>query len=370
VLRIDRPTTSNYPTPDQLTRHKSSITLSLKEAGGVALFKELARSADVVIDPYRPGVLEKLGIGPDALRALNPRLIVARLTGFRRDGIYKDMAGHDINYIALSGVLAMLGREGEKPYAPGNLLADFAGGGLMCFVGILLALLYRIRSGRGQVVEANMVDGSSYLASMPRFAMQFPVWNGPRGTNVLDGGCPWYDTYETKDRLYIAVGCLEPQFYDAFIRGLKLDIKSLPNRDDRDNWPELRKQFEASIQSKTRAEWEDIFNGTDACVTPVLSFAELKSRDFQLRPPVDLTDAPGLAVSANKDTSHSAQHQNQTRRGQGGGVKGEGYISQGLVPGRGAEGILKSWLGFEKGKQYDVIDGGHVLLSKGVKARL
>jgi alpha-methylacyl-CoA racemase len=150
-------------------------------------------------------VLEKAGLSPqDVMLKINPRLVVARMTGFRRDGKYKDMAGHDINYIAVSGVLSMLGRQHEKPYPPGNIVGDFGGGGAVCFMGILMALLGRERTGRGQVVEANMVDGSAYLASMPRLCMKTPMWNGPRGTNTLDGGCPYYDTYETKDGKYMA----------------------------------------------------------------------------------------------------------------------------------------------------------------------
>jgi alpha-methylacyl-CoA racemase len=159
-----------------------------------------------VIDPFRPGVLEKAGLSPEhVLLKLNPRLIVARMTGFRRDGKYSQMAGHDINYLAVSGVLSLLGRKGEKPYAPGNILGDFAGGGAMCFLGIVLALFSREKSGRGQIVEANMVDGSAILAAYPRFGLKTPTWNGERGTNLLDGGSPFYDTYETKDGKFMAV---------------------------------------------------------------------------------------------------------------------------------------------------------------------
>ncbi|KAK7545142.1 CoA-transferase family III domain-containing protein [Phyllosticta citribraziliensis] len=212
VIRIDRaaaPSTAGpppAPTPDQLTRRKTSISVDLKSSGGVALIKALIPHVDVVIDPYRPGVLEAAGLCPTAvLRSLNPRLIVARMTGFRRDGKYAAMAGHDINYLAVAGVLGMLGRRGEKPYAPGNILGDFAGGGAVCFVGILLALLERMRSGLGQVVEANMVDGSAFMATFPRLAMRGPMWDRERGDNVLDGGCPYYDTYETKDGKFMAV---------------------------------------------------------------------------------------------------------------------------------------------------------------------
>ena len=212
VIRIDRATKFSHsseeetPTGDSLTRHKSSIAVDMKSPAGIDLIKSLLPHVDVVIDPFRPGVLEKLGLGPkEVMLQINPRIIVARMTGFRRDGKYKDMAGHDINYIAVSGVLSLFGRAHEKPYPPGNVVGDFAGGGAMCFLGILLALINRGRTGRGQVVEANMVDGSTYLATMPRLGIKRPIWSGKRGTNTLDGGCPYYDTYETKDGKYMAV---------------------------------------------------------------------------------------------------------------------------------------------------------------------
>lgn len=206
VLRLDRASVIPHPTSDQLTRRKTSICVDLKSPAGLALIKKIIPKIDIVIDPFRPGVLEKAGLGPqDVLLKLNPQLIVARMTGFRRDGKYKDMAGHDINYIAVSGVLSMFGRQGEKPYPPGNVVGDFAGGGAMCFLGILLALLARDKDGFGQVVEANMVDGSAILATMPRLGMKTQVWSAERGTNMLDGGAPFYDTYETKDRKYMAV---------------------------------------------------------------------------------------------------------------------------------------------------------------------
>jgi alpha-methylacyl-CoA racemase len=211
VLRLDRAFPNSHsnspppPTPDVLSRRKTSISVDMKSPAGIDLIKSLLPHVDVVIDPFRPGVLEKLGLGPeDVMLKTNPRLIVARMTGFRRDGKYKMMAGHDINYIAVSGVLSMLGRKGEKPYAPGNIIGDFAGGGAMCFLGILLALISREKSGRGQVVEANMVDGSQYLATMPRLSTKRANWGGERGTNLLDGGCPFYDTYETADGKHMA----------------------------------------------------------------------------------------------------------------------------------------------------------------------
>ena len=369
VLRIDRPTSSKEPTPDLLTRRKSSLPVSLKQQKGAALFRQLVRNADVLIDPYRPGVLEKLGFAPEILLQLNPRLIIARLTGFRRDGPYKDMAGHDINYIGLAGALAMLGRKGDKPYAPGNLLADFAGGGLMCFAGILLALYQRTQSGRGQVVEANMVDGVAHLATFPRFAMNSILWGSPRGQNLLDGGCPWYDTYETKDALFVAVGCLEPQFYTAFLEGLGLSSNDIPPREDPSKWPQLRTIFSSRFRSRSRSEWEDIFDGTDACVTPILSYPELKERDFKIRPAVHLSQSPGFEVGSN-DSSKSADLGRSDQKSQTSDADGGAYHGQGLIPGDRGENTLKEWMGWTKGKQYDIVDGGGVLLDNHIKSNL
>ena len=174
--------------------------------------KEILCQADVLIEPFRPGVLEALGLDPKELVARNKRLVVARLTGFRREGKYSAMAGHDINYLAVSGVLGQLGRRDGPPYAPANILADFAGGGLMCAFGVVMALMARTRTGMGQVVESNMVDGVAYLASMMRLGLKTPVWDQPRGENVLDGGCPWYDVYECKDKGYMAVGAWNRSF--------------------------------------------------------------------------------------------------------------------------------------------------------------
>ena len=319
--------------------------------------KSLLKHADVVIDPFRPGVLEKLNLGPDVLQAINPRIILGRMTGFRRDGKYKDMAGHDINYIAVSGALAMLGRKGEKPLPPANILGDFAGGGAVLFQGILLALLARERSGRGQVVEANMVDGSAYLATFPRMLTKTPMWSRPRGENTLDSGCPYYDTYETRDGRYMAVGALEPQFFAELLTGLGLAGKGIEKtREDRDTWPALKESFTRIFKSKTRAEWEKVFDHTDACCTPVLDYRELEkdpSREGDQRPSVTLRGTPSLAVSkgdASRDPS----------TGSGEGVKGEGYVGTTLYPGQGGEETLNQWLGWKRGKDFDVQNGGLV----------
>ncbi|KAI6717298.1 hypothetical protein JHW43_000201 [Diplocarpon mali] len=366
VLRIDRAipniTHSNSselppPTADLLTRHKSSIAVDLKHASGVEFLKSLIPYTDIVIDPFRPGILEKLGLGPGVLLSINSKLIVGRMTGFRRDGRYKDMAGHDINYIAVSGALSMFGRKGEKPLAPANILGDFAGGGAVLFQGILLALLVREKNGKGQVVEANMVDGSSYLTTFPRMLQKFPMWNKPRGENVLDSGCPWYDTYETKDMKYMSVGALEPQFFAALLKGLGLSGKGIEqSRHDPSTWPELRATFTRIFKAKNRTEWERVFDKTDACCTPILEHWELEtdpSREGDQRPAVTLRETPSLAVSKGPISRDPST-------GQGPGVEGEGYTGAALYPGQGGEETLKQWLGWKRGKDFDVESGGLV----------
>lgn len=309
----------------------------------------------MLIDPFRPGVLEKAGLDPETvLLKINPRLIVARMTGFRRDGKYKDMAGHDINYIAVSGVLSLFGRKGEKPYPPGNVIGDFAGGGAMCFLGILLALLAREKNGFGQVVEANMVDGSAVLATMPRLGLKNDVWKRERGTNMLDGGAPFYDTYETSDGKFMAVGAIEPQFYAALLKGLQLKPSDLPgDRDNRADWPKLKEFFAGVFKMKSRKEWEDIFDGTDACCTPVLTHAELEAQGHEQRPAVTLKRSPALAVQEGSGEREAAT-------GQGIGIKGSGWSENGLKPGHGGDKTLATWMGWKKGRQYDEEKGGLV----------
>ncbi|KAK1835386.1 CoA-transferase family III domain-containing protein [Podospora conica] len=367
VLRIDRlpsnPAAAPLPTSDQLTRRKASLAVDLKSPSGIALIHRLIPTTDILIDPFRPGVLESLSLGPSTLLALNPRLIYARLTGFRRDGAYAPLAGHDINYLAVSGALSLLGRSHEKPYAPVNLLADFAGGALPLVIGVLLALVSRATTGRGQVVEANMVDGAAYLATFPRFALKTPVGGRPRGENLLDGGCPFYDTYETAVAgEYVAVGALEPQFYAQLLAGLGLDgdVRFAGVRQgDREGWEVMRGEFERIFRTKTRAEWERVFAGTDACVTPVLGYAELErgeGREGDQRPVVGLGETPLLAVVKGADGK---------RQGQGEGVEGEGYIGTTLAPGEGGVKVLEEWMGWKEGGDFEVAaDGGVVLKDK------
>ncbi|MEU7001755.1 CaiB/BaiF CoA-transferase family protein [Nonomuraea sp. NPDC046570] len=270
VLRIDRvASVTDAPRRDVMDRGKRTIGLDLKSPEGVAAFKELAQHADVVIEVFRPGVAERLGIGPEDLRAANPRLIYGRMTGWGQEGPLAPTAGHDIDYIAVSGVLSMLGRAGGKPTPPINILGDFAGGGLMLAYGVLLALVERQATGAGRVVDAAMVDGASVLFAM--FYQAGGHW-GPRGTNLLDTGAPMYDTYETADGEYVAVGSLEPQFWDAMVA--LMELTDLPDRNDPKQWPALRARLEEAFRSRTRAEWEAVFEGSDACVSPVLSMAE------------------------------------------------------------------------------------------------
>lgn len=305
--------------------------MNLKSPGGLSLLKTLLKDVDVFLDPYRPGVLEALGLGPIELLAWNRRLIIARLTGFRRDGKYAKMAGHDINYLAVSGVLSQLGRKSEAPYPPANILADFAGGGLMCAFGILMALLAREKTGQGQVVESNMVDGSAYLGTFMRFATKTPLWNKPRGENTLDGGSPFYDVYECKDGGYMAVGALEPQFFTKLIEGLQLDHGYGRKQHDRSAWPAMRTAFHAKFLEKTRKQWDAVFDGKDACCTPVLGQAELEEARYEQRPAVGLTNTPGLGVKQE-----------------------EGWTSLGLAPGSGGEEVLKSWLGWRRDRNFRV----------------
>ncbi|KAH0591959.1 hypothetical protein MHUMG1_10334 [Metarhizium humberi] len=368
VIRIDRASdTRSLPTADALTRHKASISVDLKSPPGTSFIKELvSRGADVLIDPFRPGVLEKLGLGPSVLLALNPRLVYARLTGFRRDGRYAAMAGHDINYLAVSGALSLLGRAADTPHPPTNILADFAGGGANLFQGILLALLARQTTGRGQVVEANMVDGSAYLATFPRLGLKSGVGARGRGRNLLDGGCPYYETYETKDGKYYSVGALEPQFFRLLVEGMGLAGRGLEEkRFDFDEWPAMRALFESTFRQKTRAEWEAIFDGTDACAAPVLEYQELESdaaREGDQRPSVTLRGTPCLAIK-----QRPAGHSDPVTHGQGAGVPGDGYEGEPLAPGDGGQQALEKWLGWQKGREYDVHKGAYILTKGGSK---
>ncbi|XP_002714167.1 alpha-methylacyl-CoA racemase isoform X1 [Oryctolagus cuniculus] len=272
VVRVDRPGSSGDVS--RLSRGKRSLVLDLQRPQGVSVLRRLCARADVLLEPFRCGVMEKLNLGPEILQQENPRLIYARLSGFGQSGRFSRVAGHDINYLALSGILSKLGNSDKNPYAPLNLLADFGGGGLLCALGIVMALFERTRSGKGQIIDANMVEGTAYLSSFVWKTQKSGLWEQPRGQNLLDGGAPFYTTYRTADGEFMAVGAIEPQFYQLLIKGLGLKSDELPNQMSMADWPEMKKKFADVFAKKTKAEWCKIFDGTDACVTPVLTFEE------------------------------------------------------------------------------------------------
>jgi alpha-methylacyl-CoA racemase len=277
VLRVDRAERCGPDVPipkDPLSRSRRSIGLNLKDPAAIDVLLQLVDTADVLVEGFRPGVAERLGFGPQVCAKRNPGLVFARMTGWGQSGPLAPTAGHDIDYIAISGALSMIGRTGESPVPPVNLLGDFGGGGMLLALGILAALVERAHSGLGQVVDAAMVDGSALLTSFVYGMRASGTWQDRRGSNLLDGGAPFYDTYATADRKYVAVGALEPQFYAALLDGLGLTGTDLPEQHDRDGWPVLRQRFAAAFASRTRAEWEQVFAGTDACVAPVLDLAE------------------------------------------------------------------------------------------------
>jgi len=279
VLLVDRPTDAQLGIVGErrtevMFRGRRSIALDLKREGGVRSALRMAERADAVLEGFRPGVMERLGLGPEAMHARNRRLVYGRMTGWGQDGPLARRAGHDINYIALSGALDAIGRAGAAPTPPLNLVGDFGGGGMLLAFGIACAVIEARASGRGQVVDAAMLDGAALLATMFSGLRAAGQWSGPRGCNVLDSGAPWYDTYETSDGRHVVVGAIEPKFYAELIAGLGLDQDSLPAQHDREGWPALRKCLAERFRTRSRDHWAAAFADTDACVSPVLTFAE------------------------------------------------------------------------------------------------
>jgi alpha-methylacyl-CoA racemase len=281
VLLVDRPNDPQLGFErdrwfDTMLRGRRSVTLDLKSPDGVAAALALAAKADALIEGFRPGVMERLGLGPDVLLARNPKLVYGRMTGWGQDGPLAPRAGHDINYIALSGVLHAIGRAREAPVPPLNLVGDFGGGGMLLAFGIACGLFEARRSGNGQVVDAAMIEGASVLATMFWGMLAARRWSEARGENVLDSGAPWYDTYETRDGRFVAIGAIEPKFYAELLERLGLARETLPAQHDRAGWPELRRHFAAVFRSRTRDEWCAVFEGSDACFAPVLTFTEAR----------------------------------------------------------------------------------------------
>jgi alpha-methylacyl-CoA racemase len=273
VLRIDRgdPDASDAPTHDLLVRSRPSVAIDLKSDAGRELVLELTDQADVLVEGYRPGVTERLGLGPDVVRGRNPRLVYARMTGWGQEGPLSLRAGHDINYISISGALWAIGREGERPVPPLNLVGDFGGGSLYLVFGVLAAVLSARETGQGQVVDVAMVDGAASLLASTHAFLNMDFWTEERGVNILDSGAHFYEVYETSDHRYVAVGAIEEKFYDLLLIGLGLKDEELPDQNDRSQWPAMKERFAAIFATKSRDEWTSIFADTDACVTPVLT---------------------------------------------------------------------------------------------------
>ncbi|MEU5795226.1 CaiB/BaiF CoA-transferase family protein [Streptomyces sp. NPDC047813] len=276
VVRVDRPAGPGLgvdPAHDITNRNKRSIVVDLKSPDGAARVLDLAERADILVEGYRPGVAERLGVGPADCHARNPRLVYGRMTGWGQDGPLAERAGHDVSYIAVTGALGMIGRPGEPPAVPANLLGDYAGGSLYLVVGVLAALHHARVTGTGQVVDAAIVDGTAHLSAMIHAMLSAGAWQDRRGANLLDGGCPYYGTYETADGGYMAVGALEEKFSAEFLRLLGLDGLQ-DARTDLTRWPELRAAVAARFRDRTREEWTARFADSDACVAPVLSLRE------------------------------------------------------------------------------------------------
>ena len=277
IIRVDRSAAvgSGARTADVLARGRKSIAVDLKNPQGVETVLKLVETADVLLEGFRPGVTERLGLGPDVCLERNPKLVYGRMTGWGQTGTMAHAAGHDINYISLSGVLHAIGEAGSRPTPPLNLVGDFGGGGMLLAFGIVAALYERGVSGKGQVIDAAMTDGSALLANSIFGLMGQGVWNHNRGSNLLDGGAHFYGTYETKDARFVSIGSIEPQFYALLLEktGLAHDPE-LAKQMSRDDWPKLREKLAAVLATKTRDEWDEIMLGTDICYAPILNFDE------------------------------------------------------------------------------------------------
>lgn len=292
VLRIERPGGSDVA----MTRNRQVVSADLKTERGVRFVMELVARCDVLIEGFRPGVAERLGIGPEACSAVNPALVYGRMTGWGQSGELAATAGHDINYIATSGVLGSIGRAGQPPTPPLNLVGDFGGGGLLLAFGVLAAVLERQRSGKGQVVDAAMVDGSALLSTAIHELAAAGSWAGERGHNILDSGAPFYDVYETSDSGWLAVGAIEPQFFSQLVEVTEIEF-DVGSQYDTASWPQLRDALTTAFASRTRDEWQSVFGGSDACVSPVLELGEAAQYPVNVERQV-FVDVGGVAMPA------------------------------------------------------------------------
>ena len=332
VVRVDRASAvpdimPDSPNLDLLNRGRRSVGVNLKTPEGIETVLKLVQESDALIEGFRPGVAERLGIGPEECLARNPKLIYGRMTGWGQEGTYSSMAGHDINYIALSGVLGMIGREGGKPIPPVNLVGDFGGGGMLLALGICAALVETAKSGKGQIIDAAMTDGSALLSTMMHSFKAMGIW-GDRGTNLLDTGAPFYDVFECADGEFISLGSIEPQFYSELLRITEIDQSENPKQMDRAGWAEMKSKIGDAIKGKTRSEWEELMEGTDVCFAPVLSMDEAyehphnKQRNTFIEIAGVMQPAPAprfsrTPASVSSPPPHAGQHTEEVLAGLG-----------------------------------------------------
>ena len=332
VVRVDRASAvpdimPDSPNLDLLNRGRRSVGVNLKTPEGIETVLKLVQESDALIEGFRPGVAERLGIGPEECLARNPKLIYGRMTGWGQEGTYSSMAGHDINYIALSGVLGMIGREGGKPIPPVNLVGDFGGGGMLLALGICAALVETAKSEKGQIIDAAMTDGSALLSTMMHSFKAMGMW-GDRGTNLLDTGAPFYDVFECADGEFISLGSIEPQFYSELLRITEIDQSENPKQMDRAGWAEMKSKIGDAIKGKTRSEWEELMEGTDVCFAPVLSMDEAyehphnKQRNTFIEIAGVMQPAPAprfsrTPASVSSPPPHAGQHTEEVLAGLG-----------------------------------------------------
>jgi len=299
VIRIERPGAADPKVAEPISgRNKKSVVLDLKQDAGKAALMTLIEQADALIDPYRPGVCEKLGFGPDECLARNPKLVFARMTGWGQTGPLAQAAGHDLNYIAITGALHAIGRRGERPVVPLNLVGDFGGGGMLLVTGVMGGLLEAAKSGQGQVIDVAMVDGTAQLMWMMQGFQQIGAWNAEeREANLLDGAAHFYDTYECADGKYVAIGAIEPQFYAELLARAEVTDPQFQAQHDATQWPELKQKLGAVLKTKTRDEWDALMAGSDACFAPVLTMMEATSYRANTERSV-YTDVEGLTHPA------------------------------------------------------------------------
>ena len=332
IVRVDRASAvpdimPDSPNLDLLNRGRRSVGVNLKTPDGIETVLKLVQESDALIEGFRPGVAERLGIGPEECLARNPKLIYGRMTGWGQEGTYSSMAGHDINYIALSGVLGMIGREGGKPIPPVNLVGDFGGGGMLLALGICAALVETAKSEKGQIIDAAMTDGSALLSTMMHSFKAMGMW-GDRGTNLLDTGAPFYDVFECADGEFISLGSIEPQFYSELLRITEIDQSENPKQMDRAGWAEMKSKIGDAIKGNTRSEWEELMEGTDVCFAPVLSMDEAyehphnKQRNTFIEIAGVMQPAPAprfsrTPASVSSPPPHAGQHTEEVLAGLG-----------------------------------------------------